>query len=109
MKTLVRFRYWVGGVLVVIALISFVTYKQQRAAEEYKSHHEEYCSALTATAEQKKACIEKRAGAQDYLPWGYELFRWPDGITAWAIIVTGFFIGWQARETRKAAEATRER
>jgi hypothetical protein len=106
MLKLFGFRYWIGGALVWIALVSFVAYKQHSAAEEYKHHRAEYCAALgSASAEQKKSCIEERASAQDYLPWGYELFRWPDGITTWAIIATGFVIGWQAWETRKAAEA----
>jgi len=29
---------------------------------------------------------------------------WPEGITVWAIIGTGFVIAWQSNETRKAAE-----
>jgi hypothetical protein len=104
-KKLFGFRYWIGGALVGIALISFVAYEQHCAAEEYKHHRAEYCSALIATAEQKKSCIEERASAQDYLPWGYELFRWPEGITTWAIILTGFAIVWQSNETRRAANA----
>ena len=58
------------------------------------------------SAEQKKACIEEGASAKDYLPWGYELISWPDGITLWALILTGFAIVWQSYETRKAAIAT---
>jgi hypothetical protein len=89
-----------------MAAISFVAYKQHKAAEKYKHHRAEYCASLTATAEQKKACIEEGATAHDYLPWWYELLRWPEGITTWAIIATGFVIGWQSWETRRAAEAT---
>jgi hypothetical protein len=63
---------------------------------------------LVATVEQKKACIEERASARDYLPWRYELFSWPEGITTWAIIATGFAIFWQAMETRRAAVATKK-
>ena len=61
-----------------------------------------------APAEQKKACVEEGANAHDYLPWGYELFSWPEGITTWAIILTGFAIAWQSWETRKSAKATRD-
>jgi hypothetical protein len=86
-------------------LRSFMAYQQHRAADKYKNHRAEYCSALTATAEQKKACIEERTSARDYLPWRYELFSWPEGITTWAIILTGFAIAWQSYETRKAAES----
>jgi hypothetical protein len=54
----------------------------------------------------KIACKEEGASAKDYLPWWFELFRWPEGITTWAIIATGFVIAWQAYETRRATEAT---
>ncbi len=54
------------------------------------------------------ACEEEKANADDYLQWGYKLFEWPDGITAWAIIATGFVIAWQSYETRKSAEAARD-
>lgn len=85
-----------------------MAYQQHRATNKYKNHRAEYCSALAATAEQKKACIEERTSARDYLPWGYELFSWPEGITTWAIIFTGFVIAWQSWETRRAAEATKD-
>ena len=61
-----------------------------------------------ASEDQKIACIEERASAHDYLPWPYELFSWPEGITTWAIIATGFVIAWQANETRRAAQAGEE-
>jgi hypothetical protein len=105
-KKLLDFRNLIIGATVVVAAIFFVAYQQHNAAEKYKCHRAEYCASLLATAEQKKACIEEGANAHDYLPWGYELFGWPEGITTWAIIATGFVIGWQAWETRRAAEAS---
>jgi hypothetical protein len=40
---------------------------------------------------------------------GWDRFvKWPEGITAWAIIATLIVIGWQSWETRKAAQATRK-
>lgn len=91
------------GSFVGIAFIVFVAYRQQRAAELYRLQRGEYCSSLLASSEQKKACKEEHTSAADYLPWGYKLVAWPDGITAWAIIFTGFFIAWQAYESRRAA------
>jgi hypothetical protein len=42
-------------------------------------------------------------------PEGWHKFvAWPEGITAWLIMLTLVAIVWQAYETRKAAEATRE-
>ena len=105
MKRWLAFWRWVVGAAIVFGTIFFVACQQHRAAEKYKRHRQEYCSALVALPEQKKACIEKGASANDYLPWGYELLIWPEGMTTWAIIATGFFIAWQSFETRKAAKA----
>jgi hypothetical protein len=108
MKKLLGLNRWtvIGAAIgFSVATVLFVTYKQHRAAEKYKAHREEYCSSIPATAEQKKTCKEEGASARDYLPWGYELIRWPEGITTWAIIATGFVIGWQSWETRNAARA----
>lgn len=91
-----------------IAAVLLVAHKQHRAAEEYGHHRADYCAGLVATPEQKKACEEEAKNARDYLPWGYELISWPDGITAWAIIFTGFFIASQSYETRRAANASAE-
>lgn len=106
MRKIVNFRYWIVGASIVVFAIFFMAYKQHDAAEKYARHRAEYCSALVAPAEKKKACVEKTASAKDYLPWRYELFIWPESITTWAIIATGFVIAWQSSETRKAAEAT---
>jgi hypothetical protein len=104
-KKILEFRHWIIGFMGCVIFVSFMAYQQHRAADKYKNHRAEYCSTLTATVEQKEACIEERTSARDYLPWGYELFSWPEGITTWAIILTGFGIAWQSFETRKAAES----
>jgi hypothetical protein len=107
-KKIIEFRFWLIAALAVMVFIPFMAYQQHRASDKYKDHRAEYCSSLVATPDQKKTCIEKRANADDYLPWIYELFSWPLGITTWAIIATGFAIVWQGNETRKAANATRD-
>lgn len=38
-------------------------------------------------------------------PWWYVLIAWPDGITAWAVLLTLAAIVWQAVQTKKAAQA----
>jgi len=105
-KKILEFRLWIIGLVGCVVFVSFMAHQQHRATEKYKNHRAEYCSALTTTTEQKEACIEERTSTRDYLPWGYELFSWPEGITTWAIILTGFAIAWQSNETRKAANAS---
>jgi hypothetical protein len=89
-----------------VAAILVVAYKQREASQIYATRHALYCDAFMASEDQRVACKEEDESAKGYLPWWFELFRWPEGITAWAIIATGFVIAWQAYETRKATEAT---
>ena len=41
-------------------------------------------------------------------PWWHKLMTWPEGITAWLLLLTLGAIIWQAWETRKAAAATED-
>jgi hypothetical protein len=41
-------------------------------------------------------------------PWWYKLVAWPEGITAWMLVLTLAAIVWQAWETRRAADATED-
>jgi hypothetical protein len=101
---------WLASGIFIIAAAVFVAHKQHSAAEEYKRHRTEQCAAIRSSwaPEQQKSCTEEGSGLKDYLPWWYELFTWPEGITTWAIIGTGFVIAWQSNETRKAARATED-
>ena len=40
--------------------------------------------------------------------WWYKLLSWPEGVTAWAVLLTLYAIVWQSWETRRAADATRD-
>ena len=89
-----------------VAAILLVAYKQHNATEEYSRHRAEHCATLSTASEDKKGCQEEGKSARDYLPWGYILVSWPEGITTWAIILTGVAIAWQSHETRRSAKAT---
>jgi hypothetical protein len=85
-----------------------VARKEHRAAEEYEAAREKRCAVsfpFFGEAEQQNTCKHERDSSQDYLSWWYILVAWPEGVTTWAIIGTGFVIAWQSNETRKAAEA----
>jgi hypothetical protein len=92
---------------VIVGAIVFVASKQQHAAEEYERDREARCAKTFAFPEQEDACKHERDSSNDYLAARYKLFTWPEGITVWAIIATGFVIAWQSNETRKTAEASR--
>jgi hypothetical protein len=98
---------WIIGVGAVGGAIVFVARQQHRASEEYEAVREKRCASnFPLDREKQDTCMHDRDSSGDYLPWGYALLTWPEGVTAWAIIATGFVIAWQSNETRKAAAAT---
>lgn len=102
---------WIIGCAAIGGAIVFVAYKQHRAAEEYEAAREKRCASTFPAlweAKQQEACKYERDNPGNYLPWGYVLLAWPEGITAWAIILTFLVIGWQTAQTRRAAEATED-
>ncbi len=106
MKRLSTSNYtWPLVAFMVILGVVFVASKQHAAAEEYKRARQNWCAHLTSLSKQEESCAEEGPTRSDYLPWWYVLIAWPEGITTWAVIATGFMIAWQSAETRKAAEA----
>ena len=58
--------------------------------------------SLACTINPKQNADQGQSGA----PWWHKLVAWPEGITAWLLLLTLGAILWQAWETRKAAVAT---
>ena len=97
---------WVIGGGAIGGTIVFVANQQHRAAEKYEAEREKRCtSSFRLDPEKQDACKHERDIPGNYLPWGYVLVAWPEGITAWLLILTLGAIVWQSWETRKAAEA----
>jgi len=105
MRKILGFWRWIAAACIFVGAIALVVAKQHAAAEEYKADRERYCAAFSHSEEQRVGCTEENASAKDYLPWWYILVSWPEGITVWAIIGTGFVIAWQSHETRRSANA----
>jgi hypothetical protein len=96
---------WLIAIAVTVGTIVAVAYEQHSAREEYQAQSESECSALAISPEQKHACAKEAQSHKNYAPWWNVLMTWPEGVTVWAIIATGFVIAWQSNETRKSAIA----
>ena len=97
---------WSCTFAVIASAIVAMAYEQHYAREEYQAKSQTDCVALAVSIEEKHTCAKDAQSRKDYAPWWYILEAWPEGITTWAIIGTGFVIAWQSSETRKAAKAT---
>ena len=96
---------WLCGFAIVASAIVSVAYEQHYTREKYQAQSQADCVALSISVEEKNSCAKEAQGRKDYAPWWNVLMTWPDGITTWAIIATGFMLAWQSSATHKSAKA----
>ena len=79
---------WVIGCAVIVGAIVLCGPTTQHAAtEKYEAAREERCaSSFPFDSEKQETCKHERDGPGNYLPWGYELVAWPEGITCVAAL-----------------------
>jgi hypothetical protein len=58
-------------------------------------------ASLSCTIDPKQNADQSQASPQ----WWHKLLAWPDGVTAWLLLLTLGAITWQSWETRKAAQS----
>jgi hypothetical protein len=100
-------RYWP---LFVLALVLTAIVGMSQYAESTKQHYEE------STRQANAAPVAKSddGNAHDNTNHPYQppvwakYVTWPEGVGAWAVILTMFIIAWQSIETRAAAIATED-
>jgi hypothetical protein len=104
-------RKWLLIFLCVSALVVsvvLVTCKYQRGLEDKERTAAELARRSTVSQSDGSNTAKESCDCTPKTPCWYLLLTWPEGITAWAIILTFAVIGWQADETRKAASAAEE-
>ena len=96
---------YVAMFAVVFALAVFVARQDERAAQERTQKSAQLGNA-TVSANPDEQHPKKHRKYRRNAPGWYSFFRWPNGTTTWAIILTLLAIAEQTSQTRKAAEAT---
>lgn len=86
-------------VAVILVLAVYVSRQDGRAAQQSAQRAASRNSFLTKTD-------TERQDAEQQTPRWYSFFRWPNGVTTWAIILTLLAISEQSRETRRAVIAS---
>lgn len=107
LKRLAIFAKWPLAIALGVGAIVFVTYEEHKASDTYKRACESQMSTVSPPGNNNNA--DSQHDCQDpkkYMPWGYVLIAWPDGITVWALLATLCALVYQSNETRKAANAT---
>jgi hypothetical protein len=97
---------WLFGAVLIVGAITGVAYAYYQASVKYQRECEEQASRVGALSTQKTNRANDCQDPKDYMPWGYVLIAWPEGITVWAIIFTLIAIAVQTYHTRRSAEAS---
>jgi hypothetical protein len=98
-------RYWP---LLAIAVVLAAIIGMSQYADSAKHRYEESTRQAKAAAVAKGDDAKATNNAENaYKPPVWAKFvTWPEGVGAWAVILTLFVIAWQSIETAKAANAT---
>jgi hypothetical protein len=91
---------------VILGLTIYVAIQDQRATEQAPEQTAHQANAPVASGVGNEHPQENTKKPSRNLPSWYGFFTWPDGMTAWAILLTLLAVAWQANETRRAAEAS---
>jgi hypothetical protein len=96
-----------GGALIVAVILAAVHYQQRNATDQ---GYDIRCTQPSepASAPDSLACkilpSQNTDEGKPKPPWWNVLIVWPEGITAWLLLLTLGAIGWQAWLTRRQAE-----
>lgn len=93
---------------VVLGLAIYIARQDERAtqqAAQNTSQSDKY--ALSAKADEKHS-EENIKNPERYTPSWYGFFRWPNGTTTWAVLLTLLVIAEQVKESAKATQAMRD-
>src|ERR1022692_1548809 len=83
----------------------YVTIQDQYATEQTPQQTTQQPNSSAALSQGNKQPQDNAQKPSRNLPSWHRLFTWPDGMTAWAILLTLWAVAWQSNETRKAAQA----
>lgn len=93
---------------VVLGLAIYIAIQDEHATEQAAQKAAHQNNAAVPTKANKDHSQENIPNPEGNLPGWFGFFRWPNGTTTWAIILTLFAIAEQTRQTTIAAKATRE-
>jgi hypothetical protein len=93
--------------LAVLVVLIVAILGMSRYAERRKANHQsdtQPCSPQTSIPPNNAAKGTQKTDKPKDAPSWIETFTWPEGVTAWALLLTLVIITWQSVETRAAAQ-----
>jgi hypothetical protein len=94
--------------VLILGLSIYVAIQDQRAAEQSARQSAKPSRTVASSSTQDEHGQQDTRTAKAISPSWHRIFAWPDGITAWAIILGLLAIVEQTSQTARAAKATTE-
>jgi hypothetical protein len=101
-------KVYIALVLVILGLAFYVSIKDQQTADKGTQPSGQSPPAATPQSPHEDPTSGNTKQPNGHPPSWYGFFRWPEGITVWAIILTLIAIAHQTHETAKSARASSE-
>jgi hypothetical protein len=98
-------KYWPIVLLFtfIIAILCMSRYAEDRKAEN--RNNTQSSSPMTAVAPNDASKSTQNTNKPQHPPSWIETFTWPEGVTAWSLLLTLIVIAWQSTETRAASQS----
>jgi hypothetical protein len=92
------------GVSALTVTVALVACKYERTREDQQRASTKLALPSAVAQPESANAAQQRCDCTPQAPCWYVLLAWPEGMTVWVVILTFAVIGWQADETRKAAQ-----
>ena len=96
---------YVVAFILIFGLTVYVSLQTLRIVEQAAQQTTPTANGSKAPNTQGNQAQEADKNPKQTTPFWFRFFNWPEGVTAWAILLTLFAIAEQTQQTRKAAEA----
>jgi hypothetical protein len=106
-RRLVAWKYLVS-VAVVFGCAVFVSHQYWRIRQQCSKKCDTSLTSSFSPSSSAESFGKCQQDAERRLPRWYRLFWWPEGVTAWAILLTLLAIGEQTHQTRRAADISEQ-
>ena len=92
---------YLGAVVLLFGLAIYVSVQDKRAAEQHTKKATQRGNNVASAKTDENYTEENVADSEWNLPSWYGFFRWPNGVTVWAILLTLLAIAEQTKQTAK--------
>jgi hypothetical protein len=101
-------RKYIIALVVIFGGAVFVSHQYQSVRKQCQTECNQVKPVSVTASSSTENCNKCEENVEQRFPSWYRLFGWPEGITAWAILLTLLAIAEQTVETRNAAQAARD-